>query len=126
MYRGSKSSVPGRPWQYKAAAFTFAIGMAGTTLPAPLYGLYQEQIGFSSLMVTVIFATYAAGVIAVLTLASNFSDLLGRRPVLLAALGFSVASALCFVFEGACRCSSSAGCCPGCPRGCSPAPRRSP
>ncbi|WP_371789900.1 MFS transporter [Streptomyces sp. NBC_01471] len=100
MYRGSKSSVPGRPWQYKAAAFTFAIGMAGTTLPAPLYGLYQEQIGFSSLMVTVIFATYAAGVIAVLTLASNFSDLLGRRPVLLAALGFSVASALCFVFEG--------------------------
>ncbi|MFE2376758.1 MFS transporter [Streptomyces sp. NPDC059398] len=100
MDRASTSPAPARPWQYKAAAFTFAVGMAGTTLPTPLYGLYQEQIGFSSLMVTIIFATYAAGVIAVLVLASDFSDLLGRRPVLLAALGFSVASALCFVFEG--------------------------
>ncbi|WP_405774195.1 MFS transporter [Streptomyces sp. NBC_00859] len=99
MHSGLKISTPGRPWHYKAAAFTFAVGMAGTTLPTPLYGLYQEHIGFSSLMVTIIFATYAAGVIAVLTLASNFSDLLGRRPVLLAALGFSVASAVCFVFE---------------------------
>ncbi|MFJ3712966.1 MULTISPECIES: MFS transporter [unclassified Streptomyces] len=99
MHRGPTGTLPGRPWHYKAAAFTFAVGMAGTTLPTPLYGLYQERIGFSSLMVTVIFATYAAGVIAVLTLASNFSDLLGRRPMLLAALGFSVASALCFVFE---------------------------
>lgn len=110
MYRGSKNPErqnpeqrnpgQGRPWQYKAAAFTFAVGMAGTTLPTPLYGLYQEHIGFSSLMVTVIYATYAAGVIAVLVLASNFSDLLGRRPVLLAALGLSAASGLCFVLEG--------------------------
>ncbi|MFW3470574.1 MFS transporter [Streptomyces microflavus] len=85
---------------YPAAATVFAIGMAGTTLPTPLYGLYREELGFSELMVTVVFAVYALGVIATLLLAGNVSDETGRRPVLLAALGFSAASALCFLFEG--------------------------
>ncbi|MEV7307737.1 MFS transporter [Streptomyces microflavus] len=85
---------------YPAAAAVFAIGMAGTTLPTPLYGLYREELGFSELMVTVVFAVYTLGVIATLLLAGNVSDETGRRPVLLAALGFSAASALCFLFEG--------------------------
>ncbi|MGC5360627.1 MFS transporter [Streptomyces sp. DT24] len=96
---GKADSPPARPWHYRAAAYTFAVGMAGTTLPTPLYGLYQDEIGFSSLMVTVIFATYAAGVIAVLVLAGDFSDLLGRKPVLLTSLGLSLASGVCFVLE---------------------------
>ncbi|MFJ3395662.1 MFS transporter [Streptomyces microflavus] len=85
---------------YPAAAAVFAIGMAGTTLPTPLYGLYREELGFSELMVTVVFAVYTLGVIATLLLAGNVIDETGRRPVLLAALGFSAASALCFLFEG--------------------------
>ncbi|MEU9993848.1 MFS transporter [Streptomyces sp. NPDC050848] len=85
---------------YLAAAVVFAIGMAGTTLPTPLYGLYREELGFSELMVTVIFASYAVGVIATLLLVGNHSDRVGRRPVLWAALGFAAASALCFLFEG--------------------------
>ncbi|WP_411139764.1 MFS transporter [Streptomyces sp. x-80] len=85
---------------YPAAAVVFAIGMAGTTLPTPLYGLYRERLGFSELMVTVVFAAYAVGVITVLLLAGNLSDVVGRRPVLLGALGLSAASALCFLFEG--------------------------
>ena len=47
-----------------AAAYAFAITMVGTTLPTPLYSLYQRKFGFSELMITVIFAVYAAGVIA--------------------------------------------------------------
>ncbi|WP_367437377.1 MFS transporter [Streptomyces celluloflavus] len=85
---------------YPVAAVVFAIGMAGTTLPTPLYGLYRERLGFSELMVTVVFAAYAVGVITVLLLAGNLSDVVGRRPVLLCALGLSAASALCFLFEG--------------------------
>ncbi|MDI9886445.1 MFS transporter [Streptomyces sp. HNM0645] len=84
---------------YPAAAAVFAIGMAGTTLPTPLYGLYQEQIGFSELMVTVVFAVYAVAVITALLVAGNYSDVVGRRPVLLAAMGFSAASACCFLLE---------------------------
>lgn len=89
-------------WQpgYPVAAGVFAIGMAGTTLPTPLYGLYREQLGFSELTVTVVFACYALGVITVLLLAGHFSDAVGRRPVLMCALGLSAASALCFIFEG--------------------------
>lgn len=96
--RGSRSEI--RRFRCPVAAGVFAVGMAGTTLPTPLYGLYREQLGFSELMVTVVFAVYAVGVIAVLLLAGNSSDEVGRRPVLLCALGLSAASALCFLFEG--------------------------
>ncbi|AWZ09158.1 MULTISPECIES: MFS transporter [unclassified Streptomyces] len=75
----------------------FAVCMAGTTLPTPLYGLYQEKFGFSELTVTVVYAVYAFGVIGVLLLAGNVSDAVGRRPVLLAGLGLAAASAVCFL-----------------------------
>ncbi|MFC8271049.1 MFS transporter [Streptomyces sp. NPDC057271] len=88
-----------RHFGYVAAAVVFAIGMAGTTLPTPLYGLYREELGFSELMVTVIFASYAVGVIATLLLVGNHSDAVGRRPVLWTALGLAAASAVCFLFE---------------------------
>lgn len=75
----------------------FAVCMAGTTLPTPLYGLYQEKFGFSELMVTVVYAVYAFAVIGVLLLTGNVSDVVGRRPVLLTGLGFAAASAVCFL-----------------------------
>ncbi|MEU3061638.1 MFS transporter [Streptomyces subrutilus] len=79
------------------AGAVFAVCMAGTTLPTPLYGLYQDKFGFSELTITVVYAVYAFGVIGVLLLAGNVSDAVGRRPVLLAGLGFAAASALCFL-----------------------------
>ncbi|WP_405812405.1 MFS transporter [Streptomyces sp. NBC_01520] len=75
----------------------FLVCMAGTTLPTPLYGLYQEKFGFSELTVTVVYAVYAFGVIGVLLLTGNVSDAVGRRPVLLWGLGFAAASAVCFL-----------------------------
>ncbi|MFD6924391.1 MFS transporter [Streptomyces sp. NPDC059944] len=75
----------------------FAVCMAGTTLPTPLYGLYQDKFDFSELMVTVVYAVYAFGVIGVLLLAGNASDSVGRRPVLLCGLGFAALSAVCFL-----------------------------
>ncbi len=87
-----------RGWPRCAAAgAVFAVCMAGTTLPTPLYSLYQQKFGFSELMVTVVYAVYAFGVIGVLLLAGNASDALGRRPVLLWGLGFAAASAVCFL-----------------------------
>ncbi|MFF0729535.1 MFS transporter [Streptomyces sp. NPDC004134] len=75
------------------------MGMLGTTLPTPLYGLYRQQIGFSELIVTVVFAVYAVGVIVALLVAGDFSDILGRRPILLCAAALAGGSALFFVFE---------------------------
>ncbi|MEU5220458.1 MFS transporter [Streptomyces sp. NPDC020807] len=79
------------------AGAVFVVCMAGTTLPTPLYPLYQEEFGFSELTVTIVYAVYAFGVIGVLLLAGNASDTIGRRPTLLCGLGFSAASALCFL-----------------------------
>lgn len=75
----------------------FAVCMTGTTLPTPLYPLYQEKFGFSELTVTVVYAVYAFAVIGALLLAGNASDAVGRRPVLWWGLGCAAASAVCFL-----------------------------
>jgi MFS family permease len=74
--------------------------MVGTTLPTPLYPLFQARYGFDELLVTVIFAIYAFGVIAGLILFGNLSDSLGRKPLLLLGLAFSAANAFLFLFAG--------------------------
>lgn len=78
-------------------AFVFAATMLGTTLPTPLYVIYQAQWHFSAAIVTVIFAMYAAGVLAALLLAGRSSDQAGRKPVLAVALGMSVLSTAVFI-----------------------------
>ena len=47
-------------------AYAYVVTMAGTTLPTPLYPIYEQRFGFSGLTVTIVFATYAIGVIAAL------------------------------------------------------------
>ena len=79
-------------------AFVFTATMLGTTLPTPLYGIYQAQWHFSAFMVTVIFAVYAATVLATLLFAGRSSDQAGRRPVLAVALGAAALSTLAFIF----------------------------
>ncbi|QFZ24571.1 MFS transporter [Saccharothrix syringae] len=75
--------------------------MLGATLPTPLYPLYQEAFAFGELVTTLVFAVYAAGVIAALVLAGGWSDRIGRRPMLRAGLALSAASALVFLFADA-------------------------
>ncbi|MET8893871.1 MFS transporter [Streptomyces albogriseolus] len=75
----------------------FAVCMTGTTLPTPLYPLYQQKFRFSELTVTVVYAVYAFAVIGALLLAGNASDAVGRRPVLLWGLACAAASAVCFL-----------------------------
>ncbi len=71
--------------------------MLGTTLPTPLYVIYQAQWHFPTSLITVIYATYAVGVLAALLAAGRSSDQVGRRPVLAAAIGLSIASAVTFI-----------------------------
>jgi MFS family permease len=82
------------------ATLAFFIAMIGTTLPTPLYPLFEQRYSFGALLVTVIFAIYAFGVIAGLILFGNFSDHLGRKPVLLLGLALSAAGALLFLLAG--------------------------
>jgi MFS family permease len=50
-----------------------------------------------SLVVTVVFATYAVGVLAALLLVGRLSDQVGRKAVLLPGLGVAAASSLVFL-----------------------------
>lgn len=83
---------------YLGVVFAFALGMIGTTMPTPLYPLYQQAYGYSQLMITVIFAVYALGVLGALLVTGRWSDQLGRRPLLLAALVLSAFSDLIFAW----------------------------
>jgi MFS family permease len=93
---GHAGSVTG----FALAVFAFFVAMVGTTLPTPLYPLFEQRYAFGSLLVTVIFAIYAFGVIAGLILFGNLSDRLGRKPVLLLGLALSAVSALLFLLAG--------------------------
>jgi len=73
--------VPGRI-AFWLLALVLAVTMLGTTLPTPLYVIYQDRWHFSAAVVTVTFAVYAAAVMATLLLAGRSSDQAGRRPVL--------------------------------------------
>src|ERR1700753_960082 len=71
-------------------AYAFTAIMIGTTLPTPMYALYAQRMHFAVFTTTIIFATYAIGVLAALLLFGRWSDALGRRPVLLAGAGFAL------------------------------------
>ncbi|GMA26566.1 MFS transporter [Luteimicrobium album] len=78
-------------------AGAFLVTMAFSTLPTPLYPLYQARDGFATTMVTVIFAAYAVGVMAALYLVGHVSDWVGRKPVLVAALATELVAAGLFL-----------------------------
>lgn len=94
-----------RPSLHPGAAFAglvlaFGVVMTGTTMPTPMYALYQRELGFSPLGQTVIFAVYAVGVLAALLIAGRWSDAVGRRPLLLAGLASALLSSLVFLVAG--------------------------
>ena len=78
-------------------AYAFAAIMVGTTLPTPMYALYADHMHFAVLTTTVIYATYAGGVLFALLAFGRWADAIGRRPVLLAGVVFAVASAAVFL-----------------------------
>lgn len=83
-------------WSVSFGVFTI---FRASAIPTPLYPIYQNRFVFSGVMLTWIFALYVFGTLAVLVLIGNLSDNIGRRPVLLLALGSALLGS--FVFIGA-------------------------
>ncbi|MBI0300305.1 MFS transporter [Streptomyces sp. PRKS01-29] len=65
----------------------------------PLYVRWQREIGFSKGTLTVIFACYIVGLLGSLLVSGVVSDRVGRKPVLLPALGLALAA--CAIFASA-------------------------
>jgi MFS family permease len=63
-----------------------AVVMFGSAAPSPLYPVYMRLWGFSSAMLTVVFAVYVGALLISLLTVGTLSDHVGRRPVIVAAL----------------------------------------
>jgi len=66
---------------------------------SPLYLVYQAQFHFSAATLTAVFAVYVLVLLVTLLVFGSVSDYLGRLPVIITALAFSVAA--CAVFLAA-------------------------
>jgi MFS family permease len=82
---------------YLLAAAVIGLCLFGSVVPSPLYPLYAVAWHFSALTVTLIYATYAFGVLAALLLTGRVSDQIGRRPVLITAIGGLMVAWLLFI-----------------------------
>src|SRR5882762_3389537 len=91
-----RRTLPDR-FAYALAASVIGLGLFASLTPSPLYRSYSVLWHFSPLALTLIYATYAFGVLATLLLAGGVSDDVGRRPVLLVALGGLMASTVLFM-----------------------------
>ncbi|HZX54134.1 MAG TPA: MFS transporter, partial [Ilumatobacteraceae bacterium] len=90
-------TLPKSRYAFALLAYAFAVIMIGATLPTPMYALYAERMHFAVVTTTVIFATYAVGVLVALITFGSWSDAVGRRPVLLAGILFALASSVVFL-----------------------------
>src|SRR6516164_5245226 len=80
---------------YFLTAGIVGLGLFASITPSPLYARYAALWHFSPMTLTLVYAVYAFGVLASLLLAGRASDVVGRRPVLLASLaGLAAATTL--------------------------------
>src|ERR1700733_4136608 len=80
-------------------AITFS---AVSAAPTPIYRFYRETLGLTPFAITFIFAVYSFTMIATFLTVARLSDYVGRKPMILAALGLNaVALILFFVAESA-------------------------
>src|SRR5215470_14039903 len=91
----SRTLSPAAAYGLVAAVIGLALFASGT--PSPLYTSYRALWGFSPAVLTLVYATYAFGVLASLILAGRISDEIGRRPVLIASLSTLMLTSVLFM-----------------------------
>jgi MFS family permease len=99
--RGRKAGVAARlpeRWQSYAAALVLTLMFMGATLPSPLYVIYRDELHFSQITLTLIYAVYFAGAMATAFFLGRISDQIGRRVAIFAAIAVSIGASLVFIF----------------------------
>ncbi|WP_369259317.1 MFS transporter [Geodermatophilus amargosae] len=85
-----------RPFAFWSVAGLLVLVLAASGVPSPLYRVYQEQFGFGSGVLTLVFGIYAIALLAALLVVGSLSDHVGRRPVLAGALLLQAAAMVVF------------------------------
>lgn len=93
---GSATRAPAPLWWIWLAAWPVTAVFVLSNAATPLYVLWQRDIGFSKGTLTVVFAFYIVGLIGSLLVSGVVSDRVGRKPVLLPALGLALVACLVF------------------------------
>lgn len=91
---GGRGSAP--LWWVWLAAWPVTAVFVLSNAATPLYVLWQRDIGFSKGTLTVVFAFYIVGLLGSLLVSGVVSDRIGRKPVLLPALGLALVACLVF------------------------------
>ena len=81
-----------------AAALVLTLLFMGATLPSPLYVIYRDELHFSQVTLTLIYAVYFAGAMATAFFLGRISDEIGRRLAIFAAIAVSIGASLVFIF----------------------------
>ena len=81
-----------------SVAVLLVLMLAASGVPSPLYRVYQARFGFSSGVLTTIFAVYAFALLVALLVVGALSDHVGRRPVLAGALVVQAGAMVLFLF----------------------------
>ncbi|MFB9565811.1 MFS transporter [Saccharopolyspora hordei] len=87
-----------RPAAFWFTGALYALFLMASTAPSPMYSLYQQRWGFTTTVLTEVFAAYAVAILVALLLFGSLSDHVGRRPVLVVALGLEIVSMLLLAF----------------------------
>lgn len=82
---------------FVGVSFIYLMMMAATTIPTPLYPIYQERMHFSLFTGTIIFAVYVIGVLIALLGFGPWSDIVGRKPLLKAAIVSAIVSTVLMI-----------------------------
>ena len=81
---------------FAALGLVLGLFFFAAAAPSALYALYQARWQFSVTTLTAVFAVYAVALLAALLTTGSLSDVVGRRPVLLAAIGGQVVAMVLF------------------------------
>jgi MFS family permease len=90
----------GTPHRRRSGFWLVAVGLAAltafSTAPSGLYGIYAREDHLSPITITLIYSSYAAGILLSLVLVGHVSDWYGRRTLLVSAVLTSLLASVVF------------------------------
>ncbi|WP_285589732.1 MFS transporter [Actinomycetospora sp. NBRC 106378] len=81
---------------FAALGLVLGLFFFAAAAPSALYALYQAQWRYSVTTLTAVFAVYAIALLVALLTTGSLSDVVGRRPVLLVAIGAQLVALVLF------------------------------